>query len=288
LLTLVNPRDTQVFGHANILMTGVARRHYVEPFEGCLSIKGVLRGVAEWRTPAGRYLLYPDTLLTLNDRQTYSLSIDGLEQTETFCVFFPRGVVEDAVWAILAADEVLLERPQGGSFGFAERIRSNTGEVGRVWRSLAWAYRKDLQQVDATVEYLALALAREAVSGKAASARLPSAKASTRQEIMRRVNIARDAMEADIAFNWSLADLGSKATMSPYHFQRCFREIYGETPKAYLSRRRLERAASLLRLPGGPNVTEVCHLTGYSSLGSFSAAFRARYGQTPSEVRKRS
>jgi methylphosphotriester-DNA--protein-cysteine methyltransferase len=44
---------------------------------------------------------------------------------------------------------------------------------------------------------------------------------------------------------------------------------YGESPKAYLTRRRIERATHLLRAVN-LTITEVCHAVGYTSDGRFS------------------
>ncbi|WP_342667790.1 helix-turn-helix transcriptional regulator [Amycolatopsis nigrescens] len=65
---------------------------------------------------------------------------------------------------------------------------------------------------------------------------------------------------------------------------RSFAAAYGETPKAYLTRRRIERAQDLLR---GANltVTEICVLVGFSSLGTFSRRFTELTGRAPTEYR---
>ena len=75
--------------------------------------------------------------------------------------------------------------------------------------------------------------------------------------------------------------LAAVAGVSKYHFIRCFRATYGITPSAYLAERRIERAQDLLR-SSNLTVTEVCHLVGYSSLGSFSVKFRQLVGVSPS------
>ncbi|WP_185062985.1 helix-turn-helix domain-containing protein [Pseudonocardia eucalypti] len=80
--------------------------------------------------------------------------------------------------------------------------------------------------------------------------------------------------------------LAAEAGFSRYHFARAFRATYGETPRAYLTRRRVERAKDLLR-SADITVTEVCMLVGFSSLGSFSSRFRELVGLPPSEYRRR-
>src|SRR5215472_13410727 len=83
-----------------------------------------------------------------------------------------------------------------------------------------------------------------------------------------------------------VAALARVALMSPGHFSRQFRAVYGETPYAYLMTRRIERAKALLRL-GDLSVTDVCMAVGCTSLGSFSARFTELVGETPTAYRAR-
>lgn len=96
---------------------------------------------------------------------------------------------------------------------------------------------------------------------------------------------ARDRMDRDFAEPLDLDTLAAEAGFSRYHFARSFRRAFGETPAAYLTRRRIERAKRLL---AGANltVTEVCHLVGFQSLGSFSSRFTELVGQSPSAYRQ--
>jgi AraC-like DNA-binding protein len=95
---------------------------------------------------------------------------------------------------------------------------------------------------------------------------------------------ARDLIDLRFAEPLDLAHLAAEAGYSRYHFARSFKEAFGETPGAYLSRRRVERAKDLLR-SANLTVTEVCMLVGFSSLGSFSSRFTELVGMSPSAYR---
>jgi len=97
---------------------------------------------------------------------------------------------------------------------------------------------------------------------------------------------AKDHADRNFAEPLTLADLAAVATVSKYHFLRLFRAVYGQTPAAYLSERRVERAQDLLRTTN-LTVTEVCHAVGFSSLGSFSSRFAEITGETPSAFQAR-
>jgi AraC-like DNA-binding protein len=101
------------------------------------------------------------------------------------------------------------------------------------------------------------------------------------------VRRARDLADSRFADDdLDVAALAASAGYSRYHFVRLFRRAYGESPGQYLSRRRLERAQHLLA-SANLTVTEVCHLVGFSSLGSFSTRFRAVVGVGPAEYQRR-
>ncbi|MFI0406978.1 helix-turn-helix transcriptional regulator [Actinomadura sp. 3N508] len=105
-------------------------------------------------------------------------------------------------------------------------------------------------------------------------------------ELLRRMRLARDAMDRDWAEPLDVAAVATRAGYSRYHFVRLFHDVYGETPGRYLARRRIERAQDLLRT-ANLTVTEICMLVGFTSLGSFCTRFKQEAGMTPTEFRRR-
>ena len=98
---------------------------------------------------------------------------------------------------------------------------------------------------------------------------------------------ARDLIDRNFSDpSLDLTRIATVAFLSKSHFVRRFSDRFGLTPGAYLTGRRLDRAKDLLRF-ANLTVTEVCQAVGYSSLGSFSAAFRAVTGESPSTFQRR-
>jgi AraC-like DNA-binding protein len=97
---------------------------------------------------------------------------------------------------------------------------------------------------------------------------------------------ARDLADRRYAEPLDLDALAAAAGVSKYHFLRCFTSVYGITPARYLTERRIERAQDLLRATN-LTVTEICHLVGFGSLGSFSSRFTALVGESPSAYQAR-
>ncbi|HEY0530648.1 MAG TPA: helix-turn-helix transcriptional regulator [Actinoplanes sp.] len=104
------------------------------------------------------------------------------------------------------------------------------------------------------------------------------------EDLNRRLLRARDAIDRAYAEPLDVPAIAAVAHISPAHFSRCFRDVFGETPHRYLQRRRVERSMFLLR-ETGRSVTEVCFAVGFSSLGTFSRTFREIVGESPSAYR---
>jgi AraC-like DNA-binding protein len=100
----------------------------------------------------------------------------------------------------------------------------------------------------------------------------------------RHLQRARDLVDTRFAEPLDVDEMARAAGFSKAHFSRAFKAAFGETPRAYLLTRRLERAATLLRSTDWP-VAEVCWAVGLSSVGSFTTTFTRTYGMSPSAWR---
>jgi AraC-like DNA-binding protein len=79
-------------------------------------------------------------------------------------------------------------------------------------------------------------------------------------------------------------DMAAAAGLSRAHFSREFRRAFGVSPHEYLLTRRLERAATLLRMTDR-SVADICFSVGLQSVGSFTSSFGRTYGMTPTAYR---
>lgn len=102
-------------------------------------------------------------------------------------------------------------------------------------------------------------------------------------DLIRRLDNVRLRLAEDIEYAPDLNCLSQLAGLSPHHLLRAFRMRFGETPHAFVTRLRMERAKAALR--SGQSVTTTCVEVGFSSLGSFSTLFKRHVGVTPREYR---
>jgi len=102
--------------------------------------------------------------------------------------------------------------------------------------------------------------------------------------IGRRLERARDYIEANLKETLSLDSIAEAAALSPYHFSRTFKAATGLSPHRYVTLRRVELAKMLLvstRLP----LVEVARHVGIPNQSHFTTQFRKLAGCTPKAFR---
>ncbi len=134
----------------------------------------------------------------------------------------------------------------------------------------------------AYIEGLSVAIAARALARVAGlRMRLPSTLGNER-----RIRRAMEFAETQLQERIGLSEMAGAAGMSVFHFSRCFRDLVGLAPHAWLMKRRVERARAML-VSNKASLAEVAHACGFASQSHFTAAFRSRVGVTPGAYRRR-
>ncbi|GAB3360960.1 helix-turn-helix transcriptional regulator [Lysobacter tyrosinilyticus] len=110
--------------------------------------------------------------------------------------------------------------------------------------------------------------------------RTPQRRAQTLQRLLR----VRHLIERSDDSNLDLAQLANRASYSPWHLIRSYRDTFGETPSEHLARLRLARAWALVRDSALP-VCEITEQLGFESQSAFCRAFKNAYGLTTTQAR---
>ena len=92
-----------------------------------------------------------------------------------------------------------------------------------------------------------------------------------------------DFLNENYMYDLSIGEIASFTGRSLSTFKRDFRKISDLSPEKWLVRRRLEAAQEMLR-DEGRSVTDVYAEVGFKNLSHFSAAFKRRYGVSPSRL----
>ncbi|MZP31034.1 helix-turn-helix domain-containing protein [Heliobacterium undosum] len=105
-------------------------------------------------------------------------------------------------------------------------------------------------------------------------------------DALKQVNLAMNYIEENLAGEIDFEQVARLACCSEYHFKRMFSFLSGFTLSEYIRRRRLALAASELQ-NSYVKVIDLAVKYGYDSPDSFTRAFQALHGVTPTEARKR-
>lgn len=132
------------------------------------------------------------------------------------------------------------------------------------------------------VRFYADPRAAEAAGFRACKRCRPS---EARPEPARRLaEAARGYLDAHLDETVTLARLAEEVGASPWHLQRTFKKIFGQTPQAWVNARRLERVRRTLREER--DVTTAMYEAGFTSASQLYSQSNARLGMTPGSWRR--
>jgi len=261
----------------------------VESYETTLTLKSVITGAARYYTERKSYLITPGQFLILNNGQRYGLRIDERDKTRTFCLFFQPGLIEEVAEVLKRDDMDLLSQGYDMTaepIRFVEKTYQNAGRVTQLLSSMATELtsQQDREIIQEHVYDITSELVRLKYQTDVEVNRIQCKKKITRNELYRRVCDAHDQIRSCYADSLTIARLSRTACLSPYHFQRSFKQVFGLSPMQELRRVRLKRAQTLLA-GTDQSITEICQLVGFSSVGSFGSLFKRLFGCSPGQYR---
>lgn len=99
-----------------------------------------------------------------------------------------------------------------------------------------------------------------------------------------RIGIALSRLHQEPGAAWTVASLADTVAMSPSRFAARFREVTGRSAMSYVSDWRMTVACRLLR-DTDDRLERIANTVGYQDLASFSRAFKASVGRSPSRWR---
>lgn len=100
--------------------------------------------------------------------------------------------------------------------------------------------------------------------------------------IIKAIDYIKNHLEEEL----SVEDIAEHCHFSKYYFNRCFKEVVGESIYAFIKRLRLERTAFKMTREDDKPITEICNIYGYSS-SNYSTAFKKHFGTSPIKLKNR-
>ncbi|MCG8326594.1 MAG: AraC family transcriptional regulator [Chitinophagales bacterium] len=94
----------------------------------------------------------------------------------------------------------------------------------------------------------------------------------------------KEVVEANIYNNLSLEELATLTHLSLSSFKRTFAKHYQESPAKYIKKRKLQKAAQLLKRTS-LRISDIAFDCGFTDLAHFSRSFQKEYDLSPSNYR---
>lgn len=249
------------------------------------SIKFVLSGCERYRIGKQVHLITPNHYLIVGNGTDiqYLSSPDSIAAS----VFMTPELVAD-VFNIMSRrpDDVLecMERPLTHLELFEAVYHADDG-IGRsmqAWCRHAIANRQEMLLGESFFYSLAEKLIRVQTRLGHQFRKLEHHRVAVRQELQRRLIAGRNFLLDHWNSRCSLDEVARAACLSPYHFHRLFRQVFGVTPVKFHLRHRCELAAQRLR--SGMSVSDCALLLGFADIHTFSKVYRREMGAPPSSV----
>ncbi|MCB9273952.1 MAG: helix-turn-helix transcriptional regulator [Lewinellaceae bacterium] len=253
-----------------------------------LSIKVGHRGTEHYFLDGRQHSIRPGRYLVVNRHRAFDCYLKSEETVEAFCIYLD----EDTVAEVAAA----LAKPLGHWLGqpffksvpepvFMEKAyRTEENELGRFLAQL-----RPLLASGAPIDFAALyytlaeKLIRSQHEMEQQIQRISSSRRSTREELYRRLCVARHYIFDNYRQDISLDELSREATLSKFHLLRTYKEAFGTTPYRQVLSLRLQSARGLLSK--GWLLEDIAFELGFSDRRSFTKAFKKEFGLAPSGFR---
>jgi AraC-like DNA-binding protein len=281
--------DYSVFHRENVLVCAKSADVAYSEHTAPLSIKTCFIGAEIYEINGAQIAVEAGKCLIMNGDQRYASYILSNQEVESFCIFFQDGIEKDVLAVFKASNEKLLSHPESNfPTPFFQNLRQPDSTISARMKILRQAIGNGQNSqlwLDEQANFLLEILLAEHQQILRETEKLPMIRQTTRIEIYKRLNLAKDYIESCYHEPLNLKKLSQIACLSPHHFLRLFKSAFHQTPHQYLTEIRLQKALSLIK-QNNHSITEICFNVGFENLSSFSRLFKNRFKLSPNEFRK--
>ncbi|MCB0557268.1 MAG: helix-turn-helix transcriptional regulator [Phaeodactylibacter sp.] len=265
-------------------------RHFEKSVQDSgLSIKLGHRGAEHYFFDGQKHTVRPGRYLVVNRHRAFDCFLKSEEPIEAFCIYLSKQIVRDVVSALLSTPAQCLDNPiylRQPEPVFQEKVyRTEENVLGHFLAQLRPILASGTpMDFEALYYTLAEKLIRSQIQIEQQIQRISSTRRDTREELYRRLSIARHYIMDNFRQEISLDELAREAALSKFHLLRTYKEAFGTTPYRQVLDLRLQRAQRLLAK--GWLMEEIAFDLGFSDRRSFTKAFKKAFGLAPSGFRE--
>jgi len=254
-----------------------------------LSIKYSHHGTEQYEVRGKGYDVKTGEFLFIPPNDPFYTLIDSDTEVIGLCIDIEQGILKEAAAALLCKEEDLLANP-GITQPFALLpdfcYKTSGGQLGAYLQQLgAWAENDELCLGSTEFFYtLAQTVLRQHLPFIQQAGRIKTVRPATQKELLRRLLLAKELMEEEFAKDLDIRACAKVACLSPFHFIRSFKQVFGVTPHQYILQKRLVFAKQQL-LYSPYSVNDIALFCGFANAPQFIALFKKREGITPALYR---
>ncbi len=278
--------------NANVLTLYKTHGRTFENFAHTLSVKSIYNGSERFEIKGEKHDLQNNSYLVVNETAEYVSSIDKNLQVETFCLSFGKNYMKEAFASFTSAVENALTDGRDEEFQaelphFLTMVNYSDIFMDSIIQSLR--QNASTETPDGWFEDICLSVIRHLVERHRKISfkidNIPAVKESTRVEIFKRLNMAKNFVKNNFQSEINLETMAEAAYLSKFRFLRYFKQAFGITPHQYINQCRLEQAKSLI-ITSKRSITDIAYDVGFKTPNHFSRLFLSRFGFSPNTLRK--
>jgi AraC family transcriptional regulator len=256
-----------------------------------LSLHAVFNGNESYTIGRRKVTVFPGNFLILNNGTSYDRAIYSDTLANTFAIYFSPKFLLDFQYGYSLPDRNLLDEPMAKSLEtpttFLETIYPCKGDIKYNLLHLIDHFNENADEflLDDYIYHALLLFHRlyyKEVLYK--SSCLDALNAATRNELFKRLTLAKDFMLSNYSQDISLDDISQQSCLSSTHLFRTFKQIYNCTPHQYLIQIRLDNAKHMLKSTNY-TLNEIVSLVGFTCPSTFIKLFKNKFQFTPGTYR---
>lgn len=254
------------------------------------AFRAVLNGYQALDSNAHRHMLDSSNYLITPQGLRYQIEIQSEQNVELIVVGFHPQFFQSALAQSPQSAEGLLENfePSGTDLPpFWETAYPRTPVFDALLiqlKQLILSQSTFAEEIEELGTSLICHIAINHLAEGKTATRIPARKTAVREELFRRLHIARSYMESHLDQALGLEQIAAAAYLSPFHFLRLFKLVFRYSPMQYLAQLRLKKASYLLKNTEEA-VAEIAERVSFTDQGAFARWFKRHIGQTPSAYR---
>jgi AraC-like DNA-binding protein len=251
-----------------------------------IGIKYVLSGKENYHLNGKSLNVLPHHFLLVNHESELGCRIQSQELVKSVYLYLNTKMVNDVHRTLTTSHEDLLNQPfmNPNAFQCLERIyNAHKSDLGLYVLQISGLIEKYPNYIFSENLYFQLAenmIVSQSEEFKKMNS-IDAKKASTREELYRRLLVAKDYMDANFDKKTEIEAIARIANISTFHFFRTFKQVFHVSPHQYILDLRLKKSIQLLKKRQG-TITEIAYKVGFADIHAFSKAFKKTYQIAPS------